>query len=176
MTACDACPDFGFGVSCVECSDRVARQVGRLAERHGDFIRLYRRPDDPLEKDRLGVPHRLPFCQDDFRVVISKRARWAAHSGILEAHGLLLAVKWLSRTPQHHGHRVPILVDAKAVLGAAAKGAQFGSWIARHAAAFSSNHDGVQTSCFTWSTYLVNQIQLTSRPAGSGLGDGCESM
>jgi hypothetical protein len=122
LTACDACPDFGFGVSCVECSDRVARQVGRLAERHGDFIRLYRRPDDPLEKDRLGVPHRLPFCQDDFRVVISKRARWAAHSGILEAHGLLLAVKWLSRTPQHHGHRVPILVDAKAVLGAAAKG------------------------------------------------------
>jgi len=122
ITASDACPEYGFGVSSLRCSRETARSISQLAERHGDYVRLYCRPGDPLEKDRLGKPHRLPFSQQDFRCVLSKRARWKAHSGILEAHGLLLAVKWLARSPKNHSHRVPLLVDAKAVLGAASKG------------------------------------------------------
>ena len=122
ITACDACPEFGFGVSSLQCSREVSRDICQLAERHGDYVRLYCCPGDPLEKDRLGKPHRLPFSQQDFHTILSKRARWKAHSGILEAHGLLLAVKWLARSPKNHSHRVPLLVDAKAVLGAASKG------------------------------------------------------
>ena len=122
IIACDACPDYGFGVASLDCKRSVAESFSQFAERQGDYIRLYRRPDDPPEKDRLGVPHRLPFQQEDFSIVISKRACWQAHSGILEAHSLLLAVKWLSRSAKHHGHRIPLLIDAKAILGAAAKG------------------------------------------------------
>ena len=48
--------------------------------------------------------------------------RYKAHAGSLEASGLLLLLRWISRTPKHHLRRVPILVDAQAVLGAAAKG------------------------------------------------------
>ena len=122
ITACDACPEFGFGVSSLQCSLDTARTVSQLAERHGDYVRLYTRPEDPPEKDRLGKPHRLSFGQRDFRCILSKRARWKAHSSILEAHGLLLAVKWLARSAKNHSCRVPLLVDAKAVLGAVTKG------------------------------------------------------
>ena len=77
---------------------------------------------DPVEAPRLGRPHRLRVKQSNFRTIISKRAKWQAHSGVLEAHAYLLALKWLARHPAKHHHRVPILVDAKAVVAAATKG------------------------------------------------------
>lgn len=36
LIACDACPDFGFGVSALCCHRDVAASIGRLAERRGD--------------------------------------------------------------------------------------------------------------------------------------------
>lgn len=100
----------------------VVEQVGRLAERRGDFVKFFPEPGEPEPKDRLGVPHLLPFHQRQFNVAISARAKFKAHSGALEAHGLLLAVKWLVRRSSHFHHRLVVLIDAKAVLGAASKG------------------------------------------------------
>lgn len=76
VTACDACPEFGFGVSSRQCSRHVAEMLGQLAERHGDYVRLYRQPGDPPEKDRLGVPHKLPF-----RKKISAQSFASEHAG-----------------------------------------------------------------------------------------------
>ena len=100
LTACDAAPAFGFGVAYMRCSRAAAAEVGALAERRGDYVKFY-----------LG-----------FKVAISARARHKAHSGVLEAHGLLLALKWLLRKRGNFHHRLAILIDAKAVLGAASKG------------------------------------------------------
>jgi len=122
LTACDASPVYGFGVAYRPCPPVMAEAVGWLAERRGDYIRFFPDENSQPAKDRIGNPYRIPFRQSQFRIAISKKATWKAHSGILEAHGLLLALKWLLRTPKHFHHRLPILIDAKAVLGAAAKG------------------------------------------------------
>lgn len=122
MVATDASADFGFGVCACPCTKQEAANLCRLAERRGDYVRLTVDASDPVEVPRLGRPHRLRVKQSHFRTIISKRAKWQAHSGVLEAHAYLLALKWLARHPAKHHHRVPILVDAKAVVGAATKG------------------------------------------------------
>ncbi|CAE7665217.1 HET-E1, partial [Symbiodinium pilosum] len=122
LTASDAAPEFGFGVSYMSCSAAQATVVGFLAERRGDFIKFYLEPGEQEGKDRLGTPHTLPFSKKCFKVAVKARAQWKAHSGSLEAHGLLLALKWLLRSHKHFHHRLVVLVDAKAILGAASKG------------------------------------------------------
>ena len=122
LTACDAAPEYGFGVSYWPCSVRTAASIGLLSERRGDYVRLFPDPGEEPCKDRLGQPHVLPIRKGRFRVAVSARARWSAHSSTLEAHGLLLATKWLLRTAKHFHHRLVVLIDAKAILGAACKG------------------------------------------------------
>ena len=122
LTACDAAPAFGFGVAYMKCSRAAAAGVGALAERRGDYVKFYLGPDERAPKDRLGVPHLLPYAKQRFKVAISARARYKAHSGVSEAHGLLLALKWLLRKRGNFHHRLAFLIDAKAVLGATSKG------------------------------------------------------
>ena len=122
LLACDAAPDFGFGVCSLDCGRKITQQVGRLAERRGDFVRLFPGEGDEPEVARLGNPHRLPFRKGDFKTVISSRARFSAHSGLLECHGVLLALKWVSRSHSKHSSKPVILVDAKAAIGCVSKG------------------------------------------------------
>ena len=122
LTASDAAPEYGFGLAYLDCDAACAAHVGSLAERRGDFVKFYLEPGEEAGKDRLGTPHRLPFRKRSFKVAVSARAKWQAHSGALEAHGLQLALKWLLRTPKRFHHRLVVLVDAKAILGAASKG------------------------------------------------------
>ena len=105
----------------MKCSKGIAEQVGSLSEKRGDFVRFFS-PSQASDRDRIGEPHTLPFRPSRFRDAISAKAKWKAHSSILEAHGLLLAVKWLLRTPVNFNRRLVVLVDAKAVLGSASKG------------------------------------------------------
>ncbi len=44
------------------------------------------------------------------------------HAGIMELKGVLLSLRWLLRSSRRHGKRIVLLVDAKAALGAVAKG------------------------------------------------------
>eukprot|EP00439_Symbiodinium_sp_Y106_P074706 s3085_g14.t1 len=122
LLACDAAPEFGFGVSAAACNESTLLSVSRLAERRGDYVRLHQVPGEETEQTRIGTPHRLKVSKKAFRTVVSARAGYKAHSGVLEAHGLLLTLKWLTRSRRKHHKKVVILVDAKAVLGAAAKG------------------------------------------------------
>ena len=122
LIATDAAPEFGFGVVAKKCTADLAARLGALSERRGDHIRLFSCEDAAPEVSRLGTPHRLHFDQKSFRTIISARAKFEAHSGVLELHGLLLAVKWLTRTAANHSKRVVILVDAKTVIGSATKG------------------------------------------------------
>ena len=121
LLACDAAPEFGFGVSVKTCSEDIVQRLGCLAERRGDYVRVHKEPGE-IEKSRLGTPHRLPLRKRDFRTLVSAPAKWKAHSSTLEAHALLLTLKWLSRSAKKHHKKVVVLVDAKAVLGAVAKG------------------------------------------------------
>ena len=121
LIATDAAPEFGFGVGSCPCSKGEANQVCRLAERRGDYVRL----TNPVEVPRIGLPRRLAVTQKDFRTVICSRAPWSAHSGVLEAHAFLLALKWVARQAKKHDTKVPLLVDAKAAVGAVGKGHSF---------------------------------------------------
>ena len=122
LTACDAAPEFGFGVSFLRCSSKLAEKVGSLAERRGDYVKFFPEPGAPKAKDRLGTPHTLPLRSSKFRIAISAKAKWKAHSGVLEARGLLLALKWVLRSKRNFNRRIVVLIDAKAVLGATTKG------------------------------------------------------
>jgi hypothetical protein len=124
LAATDASVEFGFGASIAKCTTDVARQVGRLAETRGAYVRLSRDggPTDEPERPRLGESHRLRLSKRSFKDIISMKRRHDAHPGSLEASGLVLLLRWLARSKKHHSCRVPLLVDAQAVLGAAAKG------------------------------------------------------
>jgi hypothetical protein len=122
LAASDASTVFGFGVSVASCDVSIARDMGTWAERRGDYVRLTRGVDDEPERPRLGTPRKIPLQKDDFTDVISARAKYKAHAGVLEMQALLLLLKWVLRSVSRHHHRIAVLVDAKTVLGAAAKG------------------------------------------------------
>jgi len=122
ILACDAAPEYGFGVAEVACGRAEAEKLCRLAEKRGDYVRPSADPADPAEVPRAGTLHTLSMPQKCFRQVVGRRARWHAHSGSLEAHALLLAVRGLVRRAAAHRTRVPVLVDAKTVVCAAGKG------------------------------------------------------
>lgn len=122
LTACDASGLYGFGVSYLKVPRALAEFTGCLAERRGDYVKFYVPDGEEAPKDRIGKPHVLPFARSCFKTAMSTRARWKAHSSSLEANALLLALKWLLRKPANFHHRLVLLVDAKAVLGAAVKG------------------------------------------------------
>ncbi|CAE7517435.1 unnamed protein product, partial [Symbiodinium natans] len=122
LIATDACPEYGFGVCRSVCASSEAADVCRMAERRGDFVRLTPCPEDPVELRRDGKPRLLKLTQRDFATVVSSRAKWKSHAGVLEVHGYLLGLKWVTRNPKRHHHKVAFLVDAKAVVGAASKG------------------------------------------------------
>ena len=114
ITASDASVVFSFGASVATCTEEVARDVGRLAETKGAYVRLARDggPIDEPEKQRLGSSHRLNLSKRAFRDVISARKTRDAHPGSLEASGLLLLLKWITRSSNHFSRRIPVLVDA----------------------------------------------------------------
>ena len=123
LIATDASPDFGFGVCVAHCETEEAAEVCRFAERRGDYVRLTVDSSNvAAEVPRLGRMRRLKQTERDFKTIIATKARWKAHSGVLEANAYLLGLKWLARqAPKHHA-RVAFLVDAKVVVGAATKG------------------------------------------------------
>jgi hypothetical protein len=121
VIATDASTSFGFGVSARQCTQLEAATLGRLAERRGDYVR-FDEPDPVGLKPRHGTPFRWALGKRHFSTVVSKRARWKAPPGLLECHALVLGLRWLARSSANHGKRQVCLVDAKAVLGAFAKG------------------------------------------------------
>ena len=76
----------------------------------------------PEHSDRIGRPHRLALSRGRFTTVISAKTRFGGHPGLLEAQAVRLTLEWLGRNAKNLSHRVVLLVDAKAILGAVAKG------------------------------------------------------
>ena len=122
VLATDASTSFGFGVCTASTTVDMVRDLGRLAERRGDYVRLDRVPGDDETKPRIGSPHHSHLNKSAFSMVLSQRFMRIAAPGALEATGLCLTLRWLIRTACKHSHRVVVLVEAKAVLGAAAEG------------------------------------------------------
>ena len=103
----------------MRCCPRI--WVWRLAERRGDYVRLVPDPATP-EVPRVGNEHRLPISKCSFRTLMSCKAKRQAHSGLLECHGVLLELKWVSRSAKRHHHRAVVLLDAKVAIGCMSKG------------------------------------------------------
>jgi len=118
----DASAAYGFGY----CRAAVPPDLSRAAAAHagqlGHHFRLDGTPGGKPEKPRGGACFRLPLRPRSFRCVFSARARRAAHSGALEAHGVVLALRRILRTSRHHAHRGAFLVDAQVVRAAMQKG------------------------------------------------------
>ena len=118
VLATDASKTFGFGVCAATTSQDTARRLGHLAKHHSFFATLQDLPSEATVKPRTGLEEKLPLRQRDFRTVISSGARYAAHSGTLEANAVALGLRWLSRRADRYGQRLALLCDAQAVLHA----------------------------------------------------------
>jgi hypothetical protein len=135
VLASDASPSFGFGLSRLTATTDFARRLGRLAEKRGDYVALL--PDCTTEaqsKSRIGSPHVLHVRQSAFETLISTRCRHLGHPGLLEAHAVRMAIDWFSPSSWKHGRRLVLLVDAKSILGAVAKGRTSAGTIRRQVA------------------------------------------
>ena len=122
VVACDAAPEFGFGVA-VKASDAdTVRHLAAQASQIDRYLALDGVTDGFAHKAAYGSPVELRAKLGDFTPVLSLKARRLAHSGELEAHGLLLLTQWVARSAVRHSSRVVTAIDARAVLGAARKG------------------------------------------------------
>ena len=139
ILACDAAPEYGFGVVEAACGEAEAEALCRLAEKRRDYVRPAAAEADPTTIARQGTQCTLSMPQRSFRQVVGQRARWHAHSGSLEAHALLLAVRGVTRRAVAHGTRLPVLVDAKTVVCAAGKGRSSAPTIRRTMARIGAN-------------------------------------
>ena len=104
----------------VQVLSRVRKAIG--SPFRGDYIRMNTCEEPGVTKDRIGTPHQLHLKKTAFTTVLSTPCRFVGGPGALEAGALVLLLRWIGRSWQKQGHRVVVLVDAKAVLGAAAKG------------------------------------------------------
>lgn len=121
LVSSDASSGFGFGVDVAAVPPSLAREVARRGARAATYVRLDRGEqlaEDEAERPRAGKCLPLPLAKSAFRTVISKPAAYAAHSGTLEAHAVVLALRWLLRSVGRHSRRTPVLVDAQTVIGA----------------------------------------------------------
>jgi hypothetical protein len=119
LVATDASPSFGFGVAALRVGCTKVREVGRLAHREQEFLQL-EDPDAAGAKTRVGVPRKLPYRKSDFRCILSTVRDYDGHAGALEASAIVLVLRWLLRCSTNHSKRIALLVDAQAVLCAAA--------------------------------------------------------
>lgn len=122
IAARDASQSFGFGASVYHCTQDEARDIARLSERRGDYVRLRREEGDEPECPRIGQPHKLDIGQHCFQDVLSIRARKQDFPGVLELNAVVLLIEWFLRSSSHQHCRLPLLIDAKAVLGGIVKG------------------------------------------------------
>merc|ERR1711971_853762 len=68
VAACDAAPEFGFGVSVAAAPIKLVKSLSRLSERRGDFIRLTHDDQQPyMPKERVGKVHKLALQKCDFK-------------------------------------------------------------------------------------------------------------
>ena len=120
VIATDASPSFGFGVSVKHCSAFLVRKCGRRCAVPGSYIMT----DDTTSgaKLRCGTPHSLGLRQLDFHTVVSRQARFKAHSGSLQAGAVTFGLRWAFRSSRYLRKRIAMLVDAQAVTGALRRG------------------------------------------------------
>ena len=124
LTATDASAAFGFGIAVAPLTARCAASIGRHTLTKRTVVELALEADEAgvPRKPRKGVRLHLPVSMRRFRVVLSRRARFEAHSGGLELHGAQLAVERLARSEHTHGRRVIMLMDAISPMCAIIKG------------------------------------------------------
>jgi len=122
VVACDAAPQFGFGVAVKSCEALVVERLAAEATQLDRYLELDGVVAGFEHKAAYGSPVKLRSELGDFTPVLSIKAKRMAHSGELEAHGLLLLTQWLARSASRHSARAVTAIDARAVLGAARKG------------------------------------------------------
>ena len=125
LSATDASTSYGFGVSTAAADIDMVRAVSRYAEKRGDYVVLGKASasrDHKAIKPRAGFPRHLNLDIDDFKTMMSVKARRPAHNNILEGEAYLMWLRWLLRSTKHHGTRAVCLVDSKVVLGGVSKG------------------------------------------------------
>ena len=75
-----------------------------------------------MERSRQGVARHVGIPKSSFKTVICHRACFGAHPGALEAAGLTLLFKRLLWSISRQNRRIIILLDARAIFGAAQRG------------------------------------------------------
>ena len=99
--AIDASQVLGFGVRVANVGEKLAQEVGEHADRARAVVCLH--GDHSFETSRKGGVLHLKLSRHDFRTVVSHRASYKAHSGALEAAGVTMMLRWVTRAKRRHG-------------------------------------------------------------------------
>ena len=98
------------------------RRLGRLCVDHQAMAVLNTSEVDARTKVRSFRPVPFHLHKNKFRTIVSSRRRFGAHSGQLGAIAGVLGLEWFPRKADNHSKRLLFLLDARAVMGAFAKG------------------------------------------------------
>ena len=122
IVATDASDAYGFGICAATANTDHVRRLGRLCVDHQATAVLNGSEVDAQTKTRSFRPVPFHLHRKKFRIVVSSRRRFSAHSGQLEAIVGVLALEWFLRKADNHSKRLLFLLDVRAVMDAFAKG------------------------------------------------------
>ena len=163
IAACDAAPQFGFGVAVRACDPDTATRLSCQATQLDRYLH-FTGVDQFRHLDAYGEPLSLPYSLDTFTPVLSLKAHRREHSGAMEAHGVVLLAQWAARCADRHSARLVTAIDARAVLGAAKKGRSSAATLKRPIARLAATclAADLQLSCL-WVPSAHNPADAPSR-------------
>lgn len=121
LGACDASTSFGFGGCIAAFPEDLLPRLARWCEKAGAYAVLDSDVNGGCQR-RAGARLDLEIGLADFKDVLSVRIKHKKHINSLECEGLLLWLRWYTRSSRHQNLRLVILIDSTVVACAAAKG------------------------------------------------------
>jgi len=160
----DATPSHGFGMNVAHTDAGTARDLAYHACHGEAFVRPTEVPGaTAAEKLRRGLGYRLPVPRSAFKPIVSCKAKYVDHPGAMEATGLVMASRWVSRVSAAHNKRRVFLLDAQAVVSACRKGRSSAGSFVRPLRRAAANFLAVGTSL--WLGYTPSESNPSDAPS-----------
>ena len=118
----DGAEDYGYGGVEAHCSPETVRKFASHARSWPHFFYPSDTPISTIDSCSPGAGYRLPVASRSFHTTFSVQSGRGFHASKLEYGALCMALHGVARRPRWHRSRTVALVDAHAVLHAAAKG------------------------------------------------------
>ena len=122
VVATDGAQDYGFGMAASSCHPSWTRRMAGHCSESGQGIIPAGVDIGSASVRAVQDPLHIPYAYDDFVPYFSVRAKVRDDAPTMEAIAIALAMRRVTRSVRHHGHRHVFLLDAQALIYALRKG------------------------------------------------------